>query len=90
MHWRFSTDLARRFPRIRVNHKKPLIKDGPFYSSMGLTAGITLSVALIEEDYGPHVARAVGTRCDSPASNGPAGVSANDVETRRSIGLAIS
>ena len=59
IHWRFATDLARRFPRLRVNHKKSLIKDGPFYSAMGLTAGINLSLALIEEDYGPHVARAV-------------------------------
>ena len=59
IHWRFASDLARRFPAVRVNHKKSLIKDGPFYSSTGLTAGITLALALIEEDYGPHVARAV-------------------------------
>lgn len=59
VHWRFASDLARRFPNVRVNHKKSLIKDGPFYSSIGLTAGISLSLALVEEDYGPHVARAV-------------------------------
>ena len=59
VHWRHATELARRFPRLRVNHKKSLIKDGPFYSSMGLTAGIGLALALVEEDYGPHVARAV-------------------------------
>jgi transcriptional regulator GlxA family with amidase domain len=59
VHWRFASDLARRFPTVRVNHKKSLIKDGPFYSATGLTAGISVSLALVEEDYGPHVARAV-------------------------------
>ncbi len=59
IHWRFATDLARRFPKLRVDHRKSLIKDGPFYTATGLTAGIGLSLALIEEDYGPHVARAV-------------------------------
>jgi transcriptional regulator GlxA family with amidase domain len=39
IHWRFASDLARRFPKLRVNHKKSLVKDGPFYSSTGLTAG---------------------------------------------------
>lgn len=55
-HWRFASDVARRFPDLRVNHKKQLIKDGDFYTSTGLTAGIDLSLMLIEEDYGPQVA----------------------------------
>lgn len=59
IHWRYATELSRRFPALRVNHKKSLIKDGPFYSSSGVTAGLNLSLCLIDEDYGPHVARAV-------------------------------
>jgi transcriptional regulator GlxA family with amidase domain len=58
-HWRFASDIARRFPKLRVGHKNRFVKDGPFYTSTGLTAGIDLSLALIEEDYGRHVALAV-------------------------------
>jgi len=28
-HWRFSSDVARRFPKLRVDHKRALVKDGP-------------------------------------------------------------
>jgi transcriptional regulator GlxA family with amidase domain len=58
-HWRFAGDLQRRFPRLRVNADALFIKDGPFYSSAGITAGIDLALALIEEDRGPRSALAV-------------------------------
>ena len=58
-HWRVARDVARRFPRLRVGHKRALVQDGPFYTAMGLGAGINLPLALIEEDYGRHVAQAV-------------------------------
>ena len=58
-HWNFTKDVARRFPTIRVNDDAIFIKDGPFYTSAGATAGIDLSLALIEEDYGARVALAV-------------------------------
>ena len=59
IHWRHASDIARRFPRLRVNHKRPLIQDGAFYTSSGLAAGINLALALIREDYGQYVALAV-------------------------------
>jgi transcriptional regulator GlxA family with amidase domain len=59
-HWRFARDLAQRYPALRIDHKRRLVKDGPFYTSAGLTAGIDLSLALIEEDYGQQVALSVG------------------------------
>ena len=65
-HWRFVSDIARRFPKLRVDHKKLFVKDGPFYTSTGLTAGIDLSLALIEEDYGRHVALAAAQEIVSP------------------------
>jgi transcriptional regulator GlxA family with amidase domain len=58
-HWRCAGDVARRFPKMRVDHKRPLVKDGPFYTSTTLGAAVDLSLALIEEDYGCHVALAV-------------------------------
>jgi transcriptional regulator GlxA family with amidase domain len=58
-HWRFARDLARRFPRLRIDHRKPFVRDGPYYTTTGLSAGINLSLAMIREDYGPYVAQSV-------------------------------
>jgi len=55
-HWHHAQDIARRFPELRVDHNAIFLKDGQFYTSAGATAGIDLSLALIEEDYGPRVA----------------------------------
>lgn len=55
-HWRFADDFAARFPKLKVQANSLYIKDGPFDSSAGITAGIDLSLALIEEDFGPHIA----------------------------------
>jgi transcriptional regulator GlxA family with amidase domain len=57
-HWKFTADLARRFPRLRVEPNALYVKDGPFYTSAGVTAGIDLALALVEEDFGPQVALA--------------------------------
>ena len=58
-HWRFADDVARRFPKLRVDHDALFLKDGPFYTAGGITASVDLALALIEEDYGPRVALAV-------------------------------
>ena len=55
-HWRFARDLAQRFPKLIVNRDALFLKDGRFYTSAGVTAGIDLSLAMIEEDHGPSVA----------------------------------
>jgi transcriptional regulator GlxA family with amidase domain len=58
-HWRYTRDLAACFPQLQVDGNAIFIKDGPFYTSAGATAGIDLALALIEEDYGPRVSLAV-------------------------------
>ena len=58
-HWRFAEDVARRFPRVNVEPNSLFIKDGRYYTSAGVTSGIDLSLALIEEDLGPRAALAV-------------------------------
>jgi transcriptional regulator GlxA family with amidase domain len=55
-HWRFAADVAARFPALRLDCDKIFIKDGPLYTSAGITAAIDLALALIEEDYGPGLA----------------------------------
>jgi transcriptional regulator GlxA family with amidase domain len=58
-HWRFARDVAQRFPTLLVDDNALYLQDGPYYTSAGITAGIDLSLALIEEDLGPRVALAV-------------------------------
>jgi transcriptional regulator GlxA family with amidase domain len=65
-HWRYASDVARRFPNLNVDHKRTLVKDGAFYTSSGLNAAVDLSLALIEEDYGHHVAIATAEEVIMP------------------------
>jgi transcriptional regulator GlxA family with amidase domain len=58
-HWHFAADVARKFPRITVEPNALFIKDGRFYTAAGITAGIDLALALIEEDLGAAAALAV-------------------------------
>ena len=58
-HWRFADDVRQRFPRLIVDAAALYTEDAPFYTSAGVTAGIDLSLALIEADYGARVALAV-------------------------------
>ena len=58
-HWSFCAELARRFPKVRVESDPIFVRDGSVWSSAGVTAGIDLALALVEEDLGPTVALAV-------------------------------
>src|SRR6185437_14882218 len=51
-HWSFCAELARRFPAVRVELDPVFVHDGPMWSSAGVTAGIDLALALVEEDLG--------------------------------------
>ena len=57
-HWRHAAHAARQFPKVTFEANAIFIKDGPCYSSAGMTAGIDLALALIEEDLGPALALA--------------------------------
>jgi transcriptional regulator GlxA family with amidase domain len=58
-HWSCCADLARRFPAVRVEPDPIFVHDGPVWTSAGVTAGIDLALALVEEDLGRTVALAV-------------------------------
>jgi transcriptional regulator GlxA family with amidase domain len=58
-HWRFAEDVARRFPALKVDANALFLGTGALYTSAGITAGIDLCLALIEEDYGRAAALAV-------------------------------
>jgi transcriptional regulator GlxA family with amidase domain len=58
-HWSFCDDLARSFPAVRVEADPIFVRDGSVWTSAGVTAGIDLALALVEEDLGRDVALAV-------------------------------
>jgi transcriptional regulator GlxA family with amidase domain len=55
-HWEWVERLRDRHPAIDVDADKIFIKDGSVWTSAGVSAGIDLTLALIEEDYGHQVA----------------------------------
>jgi transcriptional regulator GlxA family with amidase domain len=55
-HWRFGRELATRYPEVRVEHQPLWVKDGNLYTSAGISAGIDLALAWVEEDCGSALA----------------------------------
>lgn len=58
-HWRWARQLQRRFPEVDVQPDRIFVTDGSLSTSAGVTAGIDLALAMIEEDFGRDVARDV-------------------------------
>ncbi|MGW2381951.1 GlxA family transcriptional regulator [Streptomyces sp. NPDC001658] len=58
-HWAYSETLARDHPEIRVEPDPIYIRDGQVSTSAGVTSGIDLALALVEEDLGRDVALAI-------------------------------
>lgn len=58
-HWSVCADLARRFPSVKVETDPIFVRDGPVWTSAGVTAGIDLALALVQDDLGRRVALAV-------------------------------
>jgi transcriptional regulator GlxA family with amidase domain len=58
-HWSAVGDIGRRFPKLRVDPDALFLKDGRYYTSAGISAGIDLALAMIEADHGSDAALAV-------------------------------
>src|SRR5207253_6632065 len=56
-HWRRAAELARAYPRIRVEPDRIFIRDGAVWTSAGITAGIDLALALGAEELGEAAAK---------------------------------
>ena len=61
-HWRSVDILANRFPGITVEPDALYVRDGKFWSSAGVTAGMDLALALVREDFGDDMALKVARR----------------------------
>lgn len=59
-HWAFADELAREFPAVTVDREPIFLRSTPtVWTAAGVTAGIDLTLALVEEDYGTDVAQTV-------------------------------
>ena len=58
-HWNSSMRLAASYPSVQVESDQIYVKDGPIYTSAGVTAGMDLALAMVEEDLGRAVAMLV-------------------------------
>jgi transcriptional regulator GlxA family with amidase domain len=58
-HWRWAKQFQEQYPAVQVEEDKIYVKDGKFFSSAGIAAGMDLALGLIEDDLGPQTALAV-------------------------------
>ena len=58
-HWLFCDQLSSCFPSLRIEANRIFVRDGNVYTSGGITAGIDMALALVEEDIGREIARLV-------------------------------
>jgi len=55
-HWDLTEQFKRTYPEVLVNTNPFFINDGEIYTSAGVSSGIDLALALVEEDYGKEIA----------------------------------
>jgi transcriptional regulator GlxA family with amidase domain len=55
-HWNRCDEFSRRFPKVKLERDPIWIKDGGVWTSAGVSAGVDLALALIEEDLGSEIA----------------------------------
>ncbi|NOW96018.1 GlxA family transcriptional regulator [Mucilaginibacter sp. SG564] len=55
-HWDYAQTLKRKYPKVLVDINQFYIKDGYVYTSGGVSSGIDLALALVEEDFGRDIA----------------------------------
>lgn len=58
-HWQNIRSLARAFPDVTVEPDAIFVRDGDIYTSAGISAGIDLALALVEQDHGTDLVRDV-------------------------------
>ena len=61
-HWAVAERLAQRFPAVAVDADAIQVHDGPLRTAAGVTAGLDLALALVEEDLGREIAMRVASQ----------------------------
>lgn len=87
-HWRACTEFAKRYPAVLVDPRPLFIEDGPVWTTAGVTAGIDLTLALIERDHGAALASRVAGRLVVPMRRAGGQKQYSDMLTLQSLGAA--
>ncbi|MCI0446517.1 helix-turn-helix domain-containing protein [bacterium] len=58
-HWKFGRELAKRYPQVKVESDPIWVKDGNIYTCAGISAGLDLALAWVEEDCGAAMAQEI-------------------------------
>ena len=58
-HWKFGPEMASRYPKVHVEFNPIWVKDGNIYTSAGISAGIDLALAWVEEDCGGRISHEI-------------------------------
>lgn len=61
-HWAVADRMAERFPNVKLEIDAIHVRDGALRTAAGVTAGLDLALALVEEDLGREVAKKVASR----------------------------
>jgi transcriptional regulator GlxA family with amidase domain len=61
-HWSVCAELARRYPTVEVDPDPIYVRDGDVWTSAGVTAGMDLALAIVDEELGRDVALAIARR----------------------------
>lgn len=61
-HWSATARLARAFPRVTVDGNAIFVRDGKVWTSAGVTTGIDMALAIVEDDHGRAIADDVAAR----------------------------
>ena len=56
-HWAAADGFRARYPKVRLDADRMFVRDGKLWTSAGISAGIDLALALVEDDLGPGIAR---------------------------------
>lgn len=58
-HWAYAPQMRARYPAVKLDEDRIFVVDGHIWSSAGMTAGIDMALAMVEQDLGEHVAHRV-------------------------------
>jgi transcriptional regulator GlxA family with amidase domain len=58
-HWKFGPEMASRYPNVKIEFSPLWVKDENIYTSAGISAGIDLALAWVEEDCGGGIAHEI-------------------------------
>ena len=61
-HWAASGQLAKAYPLVRIEADAIHVRDGKVRTAAGVTAGLDLALALVEEDLGRDIAKRVASQ----------------------------